>query len=70
MHQKTQHLGVELHETIAVANNRAEYHDALELGGTQILETVHYFIKYHGINNYHGILINAFVYPVKYSNFS
>ena len=25
----------------------------VELGGTQILETVRYFIKYHGINNYH-----------------
>ena len=40
----------------------------LELGGTQILETVRYFIKYHGINNYYGILINTFMYPVKYSN--
>ena len=40
----------------------------LELGGTQILETVWYFIKYHGINNYYDILINAFIYPVKYSN--
>ena len=40
----------------------------LELGGTQILETVQYFIKYHGINNYYGILINAFMYPVKCSN--
>ena len=40
----------------------------VELGGTQILETVRYFIKYHGINNYHGILINASMYPVKYSN--
>ena len=40
----------------------------VELGGTQILETVQYFIKYHSINNYHGILINAFMYPVKYSN--
>ena len=41
---------------------------SVELGGTQILETVWYFIKYHGINNYHGILINTFMYPVKYSN--
>ena len=40
----------------------------LELGGTQILETVRYFIKYHGINNYYGILINAFMHPVKYRN--
>ena len=40
----------------------------LELGSTQILEMVRYFIKYHGINNYHNILINAFMYPVKYSN--
>ena len=29
---------------------------------------VRYFIKYHGINNYYGILINAFMYPVKCSN--
>ena len=29
--------------------------DTLELGGTQILKTVQYFIKYHGITNYHGI---------------
>ena len=28
---------------------------AVELGGTQILKTVRYFIKYHGITNYHGI---------------
>ena len=28
---------------------------ALELGGTQNFKTVRYFIKYHGINNYHGI---------------
>ena len=27
----------------------------LELGGTQIFKTVQYFIKYHSINNYHGI---------------
>ena len=27
----------------------------IELGGTQILKTVRYFIKYHGITNYHGI---------------
>ena len=40
----------------------------VDLGGTQILETVQYFIKYHGINNYYGILINTFMYPVKYSN--
>ena len=40
----------------------------LELGGTQILETVRYFIKYLGINNYYDILINTFMYPVKYSN--
>ena len=40
----------------------------VELGGTQILEPVRYFIKYHGINNYYGILINTFMYPVKYSN--
>ena len=41
----------------------------LELGGTQILETVWYFINYHGINNYHSILINTFfMYLVKYSN--
>ena len=40
----------------------------VELGGTQILETVRYFIIYHGINNYYGILINTFIYPVKYSN--
>ena len=40
----------------------------VELGSTQILETVRYFIKYHGINNYYGILINTFMYPVKYSN--
>ena len=40
----------------------------VELGSTQILEKVQYFIKYHGINNYHGILINTFMYPVKYSN--
>ena len=26
------------------------------------------FIKYHGINNYYGILINTFMHPVKYSN--
>ena len=26
----------------------------LELGGTQILKTVRYFIKYHGITNYHS----------------
>ena len=44
----------------------AYYH--LELGGTQILEMVRYFIKYHGINNYYGILINAFMYPVKCNN--
>ena len=40
----------------------------LELGGTQILETVRYFIKYSSINNYHGTLISTFTYPVKYSN--
>ena len=40
----------------------------LELGGTQILGTVRYFIKYLSINNYYGILINTFMYPVKYSN--
>ena len=40
----------------------------VELGGTQILEKVQYFIKYHSINKYHGILVNAFMYPVKYSN--
>ena len=40
----------------------------VELGGTRILETVQYFVKYHGINNYYGILINTFMYPVKYSN--
>ena len=51
-----------------VSLNRGIHLDALELGGTQILETVRYFIKYHGINNYHGILINTFMYPVKYSN--
>ena len=27
----------------------------LELGGTQNLKTVQYFIKYHDTNNYHGI---------------
>ena len=27
----------------------------IELGGTQNLKTVQYFIKYHGTNNYHGI---------------
>ena len=27
----------------------------VELGGTEIFKTVRYFIKYHGINNYHGI---------------
>ena len=27
----------------------------LELGGTQNLKMVWYFIKYHGINNYYGI---------------
>ena len=47
---------------------RAQDHLLVELGGTQILETVQYFIKYHGINKYYGILINAFMYPVKYSN--
>ena len=40
---------------------------SLELGGTQISETVWYFIKYHNINNYY-ILINTFMRPVKYSN--
>ena len=44
------------------------YEHVLELGSTQILETVRYYIKYHGINNYHSILINAFMYPVKHSN--
>ena len=42
---------------------------AIELGGAQILETVQYFIKYHGINNYYGISINTFIHPVKYSNY-
>ena len=28
----------------------------LELGGTQIFKSVRYFIKYHGINSYLGIL--------------
>ena len=27
----------------------------LELGGTQNFKTVRYCIKYHSINNYHGI---------------
>ena len=27
----------------------------MELDGTQILEMVQYFIKYHSINNYYGI---------------
>ena len=43
----------------------------LELGGTQILKTVRYFIKYHGITNYHGIWLtqmNTFTHPVKYSS--
>ena len=40
----------------------------IELGDTQILETVQYFIKYHGLNNYYGILINTFMYPVRYGN--
>ena len=44
------------------------YVTKLELGGAEILEKVRYFIKYHGINNYYSILINAFMYPVKYSN--
>ena len=39
-----------------------ERYNKLELGGTQILETVQYFIKYHGINNYYGILINTFMH--------
>ena len=32
------------------------------------LEMVQYFIKYYSINNYHGILINTFMYQVKCSN--
>ena len=28
---------------------------AIELGSIQNFKTVWYFIKYHGINNYHGI---------------
>ena len=43
---------VDLH-TITVYYHYIAY--MLELGGTQIVETVQYFIKYHGINNYHGI---------------
>ena len=27
----------------------------VKLGNTQNFKTVRYFIKYHGINNYHGI---------------
>ena len=42
----------------------------VELGGTQILETIWYLIKYHDINNYFCILINTITYPVKYSNIS
>ena len=41
----------------------------VELGFTQILETVRYFIKYHNINNYYSVLINTFfMYLVKYGN--
>ena len=29
--------------------------EEVELGGTQNLKTVRYFIKYHGTNNYHSI---------------
>ena len=41
---------------------------SVELGSTQILEMVRYFIKYHGINSHYDILINTFMYPVKYIN--
>ena len=38
---------------------------------TQIFKTVRYFIKYHGINNHHGVLFtqtNTLTHPVQYSN--
>ena len=47
-HSSAQHI-------VQVAVLPAKTRQLVELGGTQKFKTVRYFIKYHGINNYHGI---------------